>query len=155
MNRTTLLTVVAALLLVANLAMVTMMFMDKRHAPGHGRPPHHAGPRDIIIERLGFDDAQVKQYDRLIEGHRTRIHDLDRQMMDARSALYSGLTEESTMTSDSLLGVIAQIQLQVEQTHVLHFADIRDLCRDDQLQRFEEMTSDLARYFGHPRPPKR
>jgi hypothetical protein len=80
----------------------------------------------------------VKQYDRLIEGHRTRIHDLDRQMMDARSALYSGLTEESTMTSDSLLGVIAQIQLQVEQTHVLHFADIRDLCREEQLPLFEE-----------------
>jgi len=155
MNRTTLLTVVAVLLLLANLAMVTVMFMGRNRPPEHGRPPHHAGPRDIIIERLRLDSGQVVAYDRLIEAHRASIHDLDRQMMDARNALYSGLMDAHTLASDSLLGVIAQVQQQVEQTHVMHFADIRDLCREDQLPHFEEMTRDLARYFSHPRPHRK
>jgi periplasmic protein CpxP/Spy len=155
MNKTTLLSVVAVLLLLANLAMVTLMFVGRKDAPLHQRPPHHAGPRDIIIERLQFDEAQVIAYDLLIEDHRAAIRDLDRQIMDARNAIYAGLTKESGTDSDALLGQIARIQQQVEKTHVLHFADIHDLCSEEQKPLFEDMARDLAAYFSPKHPPRK
>lgn len=153
MTKTRLLSAVALVLLLANLVMVSRMYLERRHPTAHHGAPPHGGPRNIIIDRLRLDQAQTEAYDRLIEGHRASIRRLDHEMLEARSALYTGLG--GSVPTDSLMGRIAALQLEVERTHVMHFADIRALCRADQLPLFDSMTHDLAGYFGPHRPPRR
>lgn len=154
MNRTALLTAVAAVLLLANLAMVTMLFLDRKGRDAEPPRKEHRGPRNIIIQRLDFDGVQTEAYDLLIADHRANIRELDHKMMEVRNGLYSGLSSGDTAHSDSLFALVGGLQQDVEKTHLRHFADIRDLCREEQLPRFHELTRDLGGLFAHPRPPR-
>ncbi|OPG93827.1 hypothetical protein B2I21_34445, partial [Chryseobacterium mucoviscidosis] len=68
-------------LLISNLLLVVFMLMRK--------PPHHSGPRNLIIERLHLDEKQIQQYDVLIQQHRMQIREKEHEMMDAKTQYYS------------------------------------------------------------------
>lgn len=152
MERTKLLTISVIGLLVINLATLGFLFLNgpKGHRPHHGGRPE---PKQIIIEKLHFDAAQQKEYDKLIEWHHGEIKRLDDNIRKAKNDLYSQLssTEINTKTKDSLIVVINTNQKQIEQTHFKHFEDIKKLCHKDQLDDYNSLTEELSRIFA-PKP---
>jgi protein CpxP len=126
------------LLLLANLFLLWLHFSGKKH--------RHEGPRNEIIQRLDFDQAQVSRYDTLIAQHRARLSALDIKLQSQRKTLYG--TVGSGANIDSLLPALHQTQREIEQLHYDHFQDIRALCKPDQIPLFEQLTSDLASMFG-------
>jgi len=156
MEKTKLLTIAVIGLLLLNLATLGFLFLNgpKGHrppmdGPQQGRPK----PREIIIEKLHFDAAQQKEYDKIIQWHQGEIRRLDKNIRQTKNELYSQLMlpEVTIKTKDSLIAVLNSYQKQVEQTHFKHFEDIKKLCHPNQMEDFNDLTEELSRIFA-PKP---
>jgi hypothetical protein len=155
MSKERLLAVLVGVLVVLNVATVTMLLMGEHRPPGPPPPPGPpggGGPKGVIIERLHFDADQIKAYDALIEEHRAQIREKDEAMMTARRELYASLASPTLLQTDSLLATIAAVQRDVEGVNYAHFGHVRALCHPDQLADFDALATDLADYF-RPRGP--
>jgi len=123
------------------------------------RPPHspHDRPRQIVIERLQFNDQQIKQYDVLIQQHRQKIRIKDSTIRSLKNQLYAltTITPPKQTTVDSLTTLIGEQQKAIEIIHYQHFTDIRTLCQPQQLPRFEQLTKDLSSIFAPHHLPKK
>lgn len=143
---------IATTLLISNLVLVGYIFNSRNNRPpidGPKHPGQHRGPRDLIIKRLHFSDAQITAYDKLIQWHRGEIDNANEQMMSLKNQLYATLAaSQAGNAKDSLLSAIASVQQKIEQTHYKHFEDIRDLCTADQKKDFEELTREIAFLFA-------
>ncbi len=152
MNKNRLLILLVAGLLISNILLV--VFMMKGRGPGHGPPPRHGGPRDLIIERLHFDESQIQQFEKLIQEHHKNVTDQDQALMTIKNTLYSNLKSvENKTVTDSLINSMVTIQNKIEHIHYSHFGDIKKLCKPEQLEDFNELASELSRLFGPPKGP--
>lgn len=117
-------------------------------------PPHHGKrePKYIIIERLHFDQKQQEDYDVLIKDHQEKIRATEDKIRDAKNELYSMLNSETidTAKKDSLISALSNDQKEIETIHFNHFADIKKLCKKEQLNDFNELTEELSRLFSKP-----
>jgi protein CpxP len=126
------------------------------NGPNHeGRPPHRL-PKEIIINKLQFNATQQSAYQKLIERHRSVIDSLDHQIKDTKNKLYIQLKQTTVdlKTKDSLIAVLANDQKQIEEAHFKHFQDIKNLCKPEQMQRFNDLTEELSRIFGRKPKPR-
>ena len=158
MKKTKLLTITVIGLLLLNFAILAFLLVSSPsgHKRPADRPEGRPNPREIIIERLHFDDKQQKEYAELIKWHRGEIKNLDSNIRQTKNELYSQLnqTEVNLKTKDRLITLLNSYQKQVEETHFKHFEDIKKLCNQDQLEDFNELTEDLSRIFAPNKPPR-
>lgn len=120
------------------------------HRPPHGRPE----PRAIIIEKLHFDTQQIKAYEQLIDEHRKKIDAIDEKIRDTKNSLYALLNSNDSASKNSLITALGNYQKEIETTHFNHFADIKKLCKSNQMADFEELTEELSRLFSKPPRPR-
>lgn len=152
MNKNRLLIFLIAGLLISNILLVVFMMKDR--GPGHHGPPRHGGPRDLIIERLHFDEKQVEQFEQLIQKHRQDLHEQDETLMNIKTSLYGNLkSEENKAVTDSLINQMMTIQNRIEHIHYAHFEDLKKLCKPEQLKDFDELANELSHIFGPPHGP--
>ena len=157
MNKTKLLSFAVIALLLLNFGILGFLFFSgpKR---GHFHPDHDEKPqpKEIIIEKLHFDNNQIASYDKLIELHRAHIRKLQDNSTDSKNELYLLLNQESVNVAkkDSLIENLAQLQKEIETTHFNHFQDIKKLCKKEQLLDFKLLTEELSKIFSHSRKPK-
>lgn len=135
----------AILMLVLNLTLITFIFVKKEHKP------HFEGPKHIIAEKLDFDAIQIDAYDELIVEHRKEIFEIENTIIATKASLYQNLGENATANLDSLMDVLGDLQVSIEQTHYEHFQGIKDLCNEEQLPKFEALKDELAELFQHQR----
>ena len=153
MEKTKLLTIAVFVLLLLNLG--TLGFLILAPKPGMGMHGPHQEPKLVIIERLHFDKAQQKRYENLIVWHQCEIRGIENKIRDTKNTLYLQLlkTNVGTKYKDSLIEVLANYQKQIEETHFVHFQDIKKICRPDQLDKYYDLTQDLSRIFSKPPNP--
>lgn len=157
MNKIKFLMVIVVGLCLINIGLMAFIFFHRPPPPGpdmHGPPGIHPEdrPRHLIIKRLDFDEAQIMQYDTLIEAHRSSVRKLEDSIRTTKNQLYATLNENGDAAKDPLVAKLGSLQRQMELVHYSHFGDIKKICKPNQLQRFKELTADLAAYF---RPDKR
>ncbi len=154
MSKIKLLTVAVIGLLVLNLCMVTFLFFRKPPPPRLFR----GGPKKIIINRLHFDRQQVAQYGRLINKHQEIIHLLEDSIRNTKNDLYKTLTTTNHPGKDSMISQLSRLQQEIEIANYNHFEAIQQLCKPDQIEDFNKLTEDLARFFDRRKnnlpPPK-
>lgn len=151
MEKTKLLTLAVIALFLLNLATLGFLVLSGRK--GHREPGHGPeGPRNFIIEKLHFDTSQIKEYDKLIQWHRSTISSTEDQIRDCKNALYLHLNENpiDQKETDSIIRVLASYQKQIETIHFKHFQDIKKLCKKEQLDDFTGLTEELSRLFSKP-----
>jgi len=154
MSKIKLLTISVLGLLLINILMVTWFFVQKTGDDDNTMPAFQsAGPKDIIIRRLGFDSDQKARYEVLIRQHRLIIRSLNDSISATKNALYGTLKNKQSTGKDSLLNKLALFQGRIELTHYNHFVDIRQLCRPSQMDNFNALTEDLSLYFTSQRKP--
>ncbi|MBL7883326.1 MAG: hypothetical protein JNL69_04620 [Bacteroidia bacterium] len=149
MNKVKLLAIISVGLLVSNILIVVLLFnKSDKH------PPRHGGPRNIIIEKLHFDETQITEYDQLIQWHRSEIDKNEHQMMALKNQLYSLLKENaSSEKKDSLINELSLLQKQIENVHYKHFSDIQKMCKAEQQEAFNSLIEEIAILFSPPHPP--
>lgn len=119
------------------------------------RRPMGPKPGEVISKRLNFDQEQIKSYHKLIVEHRKDIMALDESIRTKKNALYQQLKSDVVVVNvDSLSSDIADLQKEIEQVHFLHFEEIKNLCKDHQIEEFDDLVQDLSKLFS-PRPMKR
>lgn len=135
-------------LLLLNGGIITYQFLSKT-----GRPERNRMPREIVIEKLHFDEGQIVGYEKIIRLHQEKIRRLDDSIRIFKNELYRLLNENSALNSrkDSLFATLAHLQKQIEQTHFNHFVEIKAICRKDQLDDFEQLTEELSSIFSPPK----
>lgn len=157
MKKTTLLTIAVIILILLNISVLAMVYFRPPGAESNGRRE----PREIIIERLHFNDNQVHEYEKLIKAHRQEINRLDARIRDDKHQLYHLLNNPDEGAKDSLINDIAENLKMVEKSHFKHFEDIKKLCAPQQLKYYDALIDELPRLFmpreGRPsqgRPPR-
>jgi hypothetical protein len=132
-------------LVMMNLLLVGLMVT---HNPDRDRRDE---PKRIIIERLGFDEQQINDYEKLIDWHRSKMRESREKTTQLKNQLYSTLNgKDTTVSTDSLMAEIGRVQQDMEHVHYQHFQDIRNLCRPDQLPAFDQLTTEIADLFTPP-----
>ncbi len=150
MTKSKLLTIAVVLLLAVNLLQLWIV------ATPHGGRRMPEGPKDIIIEKLGFDKEQQQRYLEMIRWHRTQIREREEQILSVKKALYATLNDSTAAGSkDSLLHELGQLQTQIERVHYRHFEDIKSICRPEQMERYEAFTREIDQLFGPPERQRR
>lgn len=148
MTKIRLLTISVFALLFINMLMVSWFFLRENSQNTQTKASAlPIGPKLIIIDKLEFDKAQVAKYELLIQKHRTTIKGLNNAVSETKKKLYESLKNETLMDQDSLIDKIASLQREIETTHYKHFIEIRGLCKPSQIQKFNDLTQDLANYF--------
>ncbi|KUJ57006.1 MULTISPECIES: hypothetical protein [Chryseobacterium] len=132
-------------LLISNMLLVAFILLKK--------PPQHSGPRNLIIERLKFDENQIRQYDELISQHRRQIREKRHEMTDLKTQCYSLLKSEDNKNGDSLINEIGKLSMETEKINYKHFQDIKRICRPDQMKNFDNLIDDFENLFNRPDKP--
>ena len=144
--------VIIALLVSNGVALFFLTQKDSRRGT-------HKSPKEIIVERLDFDEEQEAQYIGLILEHREVTKDLMDAILANRNTLYVTLSAKTSAEErDFIVSEIVALQAELEQLNVSHLKDIKALCNDNQLDRFDNLTQDMAKLFGKrkgPPPPNR
>jgi hypothetical protein len=147
MNKVKLLTGVAILLLIINFISLAFIFNNK--------PGRREGPKDYIIEKLGFDENQTNEYQKLIDAHRTIVRQSDQKIHALKSQLYIGLNKNDKPINDSLINEIAQVQIYIENIHCNHFKDIKLLCKPSQIRAYNALLLEMSDLFSPGKKPRR
>jgi periplasmic protein CpxP/Spy len=160
MTKVKLLTVAVMGLLALNLFFVGVHFFGKKKVtPAETVRKGGGGPKKIIIERLGFDSAQVLAYEAAIAEHRKGIKTGEDSIKALKDELYATLTGNDTLQREQLMARITQWHRFLEALHYQHFTNIKNICRPDQLPAYEALTHQLTEFFnprkGRPDGPPR
>ncbi len=154
MSKVRLLSAAVVLLLATNF--VALFLLVSRSGPHPNRKFGASDePKMIIIEKLHFDEAQIRQYEKLIDQHRSEVRVIESKIRDAKTSLYQTLLEQDPSKKDGLENSLAHLQMQMEAVHYDHFLAIKKLCKPAQLIYFEALTKELANFFkmGKKMPP--
>ena len=117
--------------------------------------PNKANPKEIVIQRLQFDSNQIKDYNQLIDEHRKLTRNKEEELKSTKKKLFQLLNNKTApKSSDSLINILATTHAEIEKLHYQHFKEIRNLCNPDQLESYNELTTDLINIF-RKKPPKR
>lgn len=146
MNKSKFLTLSVIVLLVCNLFLIGFILS---HKPGkHERN----NPRNFIIEKLDLTKNQTEEYDLLIESHRPVIKKKKGLLFDKKNQLYMLLQMEAEAFSPEVLSIeIGALQSEIETLQYNHFKDIKDLCEPNQIDRFDDLMTEISRVFSPPR----
>ena len=152
MNKTRVFGFAAIALAVLNIAILGFVFLSKNKYSQNIQKM----PREIVIEKLHFDDNQIIEYDQTIKIHRKTITSIDDSIRNTKNNLYQLLNVESvdSVQKDSLYLKLASYQMQIEATHFNHFLEIKAICKKEQLTDYKRLTEDLSKIFLHSRKPK-
>lgn len=149
MNKIRVLSLVSAVLLLANLFLLWFVISHK------GPNTRHREPKKIIIEKLQFDRHQQQQYQKLINAHREDLDQHQQKLRGLKNQLYANLSAgEQEGEVDFILNKMAGVNIEMERINYKHFQDLKQLCKPEQLVHFEQLTKDLAKLFQGPRHAK-
>lgn len=134
-------------LIISNLALIFFM-----KSPLRGRGEMHDGPKSLIIKKLDFNDAQKEEYLELVENHFSTVKELHNDVRENRQKLYKLLNHKNDdLKRDSLLNEISNKIVEIERFHYKHFEDIKNICTEQQLSKFENLTEELGKMFSRNR----
>lgn len=164
MGKIKLLKISVILLVLLNVCVIVFMMMTNKSSMHHfnnNEEPRGMGkfrpePKEIIIEKLNFDNTQIEQYKKLIHWHRNQISSLEDSIYMSKNELYMMLSKDeiNIKKRDSLIKKLGQYQFEIETVHFKHFQDIKSICHKSQLDDFNDLTMNLAQLFSHPKGPK-
>ena len=128
-----------------------MFFVWNHHKPRHKLE----GPKKIIIEKLELDENQVAAYDVLVLEHQERTQEEQGKIRDFKNQLYQTLIEQNDEAKDSLIQLLADEQILIENIHYKHFLEIEALCRPEQMENFKAFVAEITSLFSQKPPSKK
>lgn len=135
-------------LLVINIATLSLLWMK----PGKG----HSKPKgDRLIHKLSFDQVQQDAFHVLRDGHRQAAQELEQSNHEIRLQYSSIMASNDLAALDSLTKLIGANVAQMESMNFRHFQDIRELCREDQVEKFDRMMERMPNHSHSGPPPQR
>ena len=141
-NRSKIFLSIIAILLVANIAMVSFFLFKKDDGKNRGkRPDRRAMIADFLKKDIGFDTVQLKQYDTLSILHKDNMKKMFDSLGMAKDKQFNELVTGNF--SDSVMNVVAEKSAESQKIMELlmfnHLKNIRMLCKPDQQAKFDSL----------------
>lgn len=138
-------------LVAVNLCFIAYTLLADKSPQSEGR--QNPGPKNMIINKLGFDDQQVLAYEKEIKKHREAVRGIEPKLHQAKSNYF---TSNDSASSAFYLNEIAALHQQMDQVHKNHFLAIKDICKEEQLGRYNDLMKEIGNIFmpGPKRPRK-
>lgn len=142
-----------ALLLVANIATLAILWRDRLREPRGAHPPGMA--HILLVREVGFDEAQAARYDALVDIHRRMADSLRRAIGRSKRENLEALRDTSLPDAELALraDLTAALVRRLELATILHFREVRTLCRPEQRSRFDALMRDVSQRMGPDGPP--
>ena len=141
-SKTKILVTAVVFLLLTNIAMLVFFLCckgpDKRDSHAGGR---EAMMRSFLQKDIGFSTQQLQQYDTLSKLHKENTKQELDQMRNNRESEMKELGRNGFSDSAILLaaGKSSATQKEMVGKMLLHFKDIRKLCTEEQLPKFDSL----------------
>lgn len=140
-NRSKVFLLVIAILLVANIAMVTFFLMKKDGRRSEKRPDRKTMIAEFLKKEIGFTAAQLQQYDTLSTKHQENVKKMFESSRASKDKQFKELAAGDF--SDSVINVVAGQSAELQKTMELqmfnHLKNIRMLCTSEQLPKFDSL----------------
>ncbi len=113
------------------------------------RPNHKMRPKEIVVDRLKFDNEQVKAYELIIEKHKSVAEANNDKIKALKNELYDTLNGQlDSIKNDSLNNAISTCFKNIEVNNYNHFLEIKQICKPTQLNDFKLLTEELTNIFS-------
>lgn len=117
--------------------------------------PPHPDYKQQVIEQLHFDEQQIEAYGKLVQEHRILMVRLEELKGEKMAVYFNQLNQSDSSNAADLMNDIKMLEQQRIEVTYDHFADIKALCRPEQLADFETVLQKamqmLANRNGDPR----
>ena len=150
-NRSKVFLTIIAILLVANIAMVSFFLLKKDTNKREKRPDRKAIIANFLKTEIGFDTVQLQQYDTLSTRHRENM----KKMFDSLRITKDNQVKElaSANFSDSAMNSIAErsaaFQKAMELRTFNHLKKVRLLCTPEQQPKFDSLFDKVLNRRGN------
>ena len=132
-------------MVVSNLILVGLFFLPRLDH----RPPHPRDLKEEIINALDFDENQKKTYLNLAHQHHELQLAQSQKIEEVKAQIYLHLADADTVLQDSLWASVSNAFMEMERIHYQHFLDIKSLCTQEQLPKYQALSKRFAKWF-HP-----
>lgn len=140
-NKSKVLISIIGILLLANIALVSFFLLKKDERKHDKRMDRKTVIGNFLKKEIGFNDAQMLQYDSMSTGHskymktmfETSRNSKDKQFKELTAANFS----DSVMNSIADLSAASQKSLELQMFN--HLKQVRSLCTAEQLPKFDSL----------------
>ena len=140
-NRSKVFLVIIGILLIANIAMLSFFLMKKDNGRNENRPDRKAMIADFLKKEIGFNQAQLQQYDTLSDRHRDNVRKMYDNHRSSKDNQFKQLAASNF--SDSIINNVADQSAASQKIMELqmfnHLKNIRALCTPEQLPKFDSL----------------
>jgi len=144
--------VVIILLVILNLATITMLWLGK---PEQRQPrldqPNPAEEQNrisqILKDELGFDKQQIDKYLQIRREHREKVRMLNDEIRQVKKQMFDEVLKDIPKPefSDSLLAISQSKQAEIERMTFQHFLNLKRLCKPEQQNKLKLLMHELFR----------
>jgi hypothetical protein len=138
-NRSKVFLAIIGILLIANIALVSFLLLKKEDGRHEKKTDRKTIIAHFLKNEIGFDTAQLRQYDSLSSGHQGNMKKLMDSLRGTKEKQFKELAAANF--SDSAMNSIAELssasQKAMELRTFNHLKKIRLLCRPEQLPKFD------------------
>ncbi|NRD19731.1 hypothetical protein HNV08_06695 [Winogradskyella eckloniae] len=114
--------------------------------------------KEFIVEELGFNASQTKEFKEKSKGHHKTMMRLTDDVRKLKDELFGTLSDETIneATIDSISNLICEIEKEKEKEIFYHFKMIRDIANAEQREKFNTILLDALRQGdrGNRPPPQ-
>ncbi|MFT3843638.1 MAG: hypothetical protein QM725_01190 [Lacibacter sp.] len=144
MNKTNFLTAAVVLLVILNGVTLYFLFSkpQRKTSRNGGRPF-----TEFISKQLNFDSAQAAQLQVLRDAHKANLEALKKEDKILHDSLFVFVKrgDMDSVKIDSFLNLITINKKKFELAFMQNFAQIRKLCRPEQIELFNKMVDQMMK----------
>lgn len=152
-NKSKVLISIIAILLIANIALVSFFLLKKDDRKPEKRMDRKTVIGNFLKNEIGFNDVQMMQYDSLSNNHRKYMKTMFEASRNTKDRQFKELTASDF--SDSVMNSIADQSAASQKSMELqmfgHLKQVRALCTPEQLPKFDSLFVKVLRKKGPDR----
>ncbi|HQR94021.1 MAG: hypothetical protein B7Y15_14270 [Bacteroidetes bacterium 24-39-8] len=150
-----LITYLVVLLLLANSIAMGMYWWQQYNNQPAGGGKDNQGASAFLIEKLGFDSAQLVAFRALQKSHQQTIRALKDSMHLAKDQFFNLLDKDAVSEQELINGasLAASKQIQLDRITFDFFKSVQNLCNPEQKIIFKQVIQEALRIMGRPAPP--
>ncbi|TRX49026.1 periplasmic heavy metal sensor [Fulvivirga sp. M361] len=124
------------------------------------RPPHPAAPRDAkdrISQELNLSEEQKTLFFKMARAHGQQMREIRGEQRAVIKEYFSQLSNKplGNAKEETLVQILALEEKKLKTTYA-HFEELRAICTEDQLARYDEIINEMIyRLLGQNRPRNR
>ena len=157
-TRNKLLTWLVVLLLVANVASITMFWVGKeKTAAARQKQQQRERPAEFLIRELQLDAKQQDELEILRAAHTDAAVTLRKQLKEAKEMFFA-LIKQPGVTDSMKFAAAKPVSIITEKLDLLalnHFIKVRAICNEEQQKKFDkiiEQVTEMISKAGEPPP---